>query len=73
MVKALEPDATDDEIWEELAQVFWEYIQAPANSQSKAAFAQALRHGNKGVGIASGVVIGSTAMQIKTTRAYGDG
>jgi hypothetical protein len=50
------------------------YVEPPAGSTSKAAFAHILRQGNTGLGIAGGLTIASrNTVSLKTTRAFGRG
>lgn len=58
-----------------LADVFFDYVKAPAGAASKAGVAQALRAGDTGVGIGAGGVISigtGLGRAVKTTRAYGE-
>ncbi len=66
----------DDEtaVREALSKLYWKYVQPPAGSTSKVAFANILRGGNAGVGISHGLAIGTTnTVPLKTTRAFGSG
>jgi hypothetical protein len=57
--------------------IYWEYpewVQLPAGSTSKAAFANILRSGNAGVGISGGLIMATpSTVPLKTTRAFGTG
>ena len=58
-----------------LADVFFEYVEAPAGAASKAGLAQALRAGNTGVEVGTGGMIATitgVGRAVKTTRAYGE-
>jgi len=58
-----------------LADVFFDYVEAPAGAASKGSVAQALRAGNTGVRIGAGGVISTgtgLGRAVKTTRAYGE-
>lgn len=66
---ALSHEDDDDVVRDDLAQVYWDYVTPPPGS--KAAWAAALRDGNRGVGAtATGIAIG-TGAALKTTPAYG--
>lgn len=69
--EALLHDDDPDAVQEILAGVFHDYVSAPANS--KAAMANALRSGNRGVSVnrAGAVRLGSAGLGIKSTTAYG--
>jgi hypothetical protein len=74
MDEALAHDDDETAVLEALSTIFWKYVDPPAGSTSKAAFANILRPGNAGVGISSGLIIPTpTAMPLKTTRAFGSG
>lgn len=73
MEEALGHDDNETIVREALSKVYWKYVQPPAASTSKVAFANILRRGNAGVGISRGLVIGTTnTVPLKTTRAFGD-
>jgi hypothetical protein len=64
-----ENDARDN-----LASVYWVYVDPSPGSSSKAAFAKTLREGNSAVRVIPGSIsiAGSVGAALKTTRAYGD-
>jgi hypothetical protein len=72
MQRALDADGVDDdEAQEALSELFWKYVDPPAGSSNKAAFAVRLRSG-EGVRVgATGLTLGSGA-ELKRTRSYGD-
>jgi hypothetical protein len=72
--KALGHDEDETAVREALSKLYWKYVQPPSGSTSKVAFANILRGGNVGVGISSGLVIGTTnTVPLKTTRSFGGG
>jgi len=62
MEKALAHDDDEKIVREALADLYWEYVEPPAESASKAAYAQALRQGNARAGISGGLVISTPKM-----------
>jgi hypothetical protein len=72
MQRALDADGVDDdEAQDALSELFWKYVDPPAASSDKAAFASRLRTG-EGVHVGSaGLSLGSGA-ELKRTRSYGD-
>jgi hypothetical protein len=69
---ALAHDEDEQAVREALGDLYWRYVQPPAESASKAAYARALREGNAGVGISGGLVLTTPkAAPLKTTRAFG--
>jgi hypothetical protein len=74
MAAALVADEDDDRdtVLDELANVFWDYVDAPASSDSKAALAQRLLS-DASVGFAGGGLVrpSESAKPLKSTRAYG--
>jgi hypothetical protein len=74
MEEALAHDDDEMAVREALSSIYWEYVQPPAGSTSKAAFANILRSGNSGVSISGGLIMANpNAHPLKTTRAYGSG
>ena len=70
---ALKHDDDDDRVREALSGLYGQYVDPPSGSSSKAAFASALRRGNSGVGVASGLVLNTAGRTpIKTTRSFGN-
>ena len=70
---ALDHDDDEDRVREALSGLYGQYVEPPSGSSSKAAFASALRRGNSGVGVASGLVLDSARRApIKTTRSFGN-
>jgi hypothetical protein len=71
---ALAHDDDENAVREDLSGLYWNYVEPPIGSTSKTAFANALRRGNSGVGIAGGLVTGTqNRVPLKTTRSYGSG
>ena len=56
-----------------MANLYWKYVDPPAESDSKGAFASVLRSGEPALGISAGALsLGNGgAARLKTTRAYG--
>jgi len=74
MEEALTHDDDETAVREALSSMYWEYVQPPAGSTSKAAFANILRSGNAGVGISGGLIMATpSTVPLKTTRAFGSG
>jgi hypothetical protein len=74
MAEALAHDDDETAVREALSSIYWEYVQPPAGSTSKAAFSHILRSGNGRVSIAGGVIVATpSTAPLKTTRAYGSG
>lgn len=73
MRTALNNDGDEDVVTEELAAVFWMYIEKPAGDDSKAAMASALRTDNSAFNRAGQYAAGAAAATLKTTRSFGDG
>lgn len=72
MDDALDHDDDEDLVREVLAELFGKYVEPPAGSSSKAAFASALRNGNGSVGVSGGLVLGKgIGAYMKTTRSHG--
>ena len=72
MDDALEHDDDEDRVREILAELYGKYVDPPAGSSSKAAFADALRNGNGSVRVSGGLVLGKElGAPIKTTRSHG--
>jgi hypothetical protein len=72
MQRALDAEGVDDDDAQEaLSELFWKYVDPPAGSSNKAAFAARLRTG-EGVRVgATGLTFGS-GTDFKRTRSYGD-
>ncbi len=74
MNEALAHDDDEDAVLEAMSSLYWNYVDPPIRSTSKTAYAKALRRGNREVGIAGGLVIGTQdRVPLKTTRSYGGG
>lgn len=73
MDTALENDDDEIAVRTALADLFWTYLDPPAEASSKAAVAKALRSGNAGVSMRSGLVLETSGKTFKTGRAFGDG
>ncbi len=73
MRTALDNDDDEGVVTEELAAVFWKYIDKPAGEQSKATMASALRSGNSAFNKAGQYAAGAAVSTLKTTRSFGDG
>ena len=71
--QALANDDDEGAVRAALADLFWNYVEAPAGVSSSSAMARALRAGNDGVRMAGGLLIGSSGARVKTTRSYGGG
>ena len=72
MRAAMDHDDDEERVTEELALVFWKYVEKSASDSSKAAFATALRGGNSNFNRA-GVFAATTPRPLKTVSSYGDG
>jgi hypothetical protein len=74
LAAALGVDDDEDAVRELLSQpgVFWKFVDPPSGSTSAAAYGKALRGGNSGVSVGSGLLLGTTGATFKTTRSYGD-
>lgn len=74
MTAALEADdgGDSDAVQDALANIFWNFVDAPAASDSKAATAQRLR-GDIPVGLSGSSLVGASGAvkPLKTTRAFG--
>ena len=70
---ALENDDDETKVQEAMASLYWKYVDPPAESDSKEAFASVLRSGVPALGISAGALsLGNGgASRLKTTRAYG--
>jgi len=73
MRTAIDHDDDEDAVVEELAIVFWKYVQKPVGATSKASFASALREGNRGFNRAGVFAPTVGASTLKTVSSYGDG
>ena len=73
MKKALENDGDKTKVQDAVASVYWKYIDAPEESQSKAAFASAIGSGAPIIGVSDGALsLGSVGTPVtKVTRSYG--
>ena len=71
MNTALDQDDIHHVVEEALSHLFYEYVEPPAGSKSKAGLAHSLKQGNSAVGITAGLLGTRTSTPIKTTRAYG--
>ncbi len=74
MREALDHDDDEDAVTEQLAVVFYKYVQKPGGDSSKAALAASLRGGNTGLNRGGAyVTAGAAASHLKTVRSHGDG
>jgi hypothetical protein len=74
MREALDHDDDEDAVTEQLAVVFYKYVQKPGSDSSKAALASSLRGGNTSLNRAGAyVTAGAAAGHLKTVRSHGDG
>lgn len=73
MKEALENDDDKAKVQEAMASLYWKYVDPPAGSDSKEAFASALRSGKPALGVSAGSLsLGNSGVQsIKSTRSYG--
>ena len=72
MREALDDDDDKTKVQEAMSNLYWKYIDPPKGSESKAALADALRHGNSKLAVTGGaLVMSSSASHLKTTRSYG--
>ena len=73
MKDALDNDADKTKVQEAMASLYWQYVGPPAGSDSKEAFAHALRSGTPGLGVSGGALsLGTTGTtNLKSTRSYG--
>jgi len=64
---------TEDDVRDDLADIYWVYVTPSPGSSSKAAFVQALREGNTAVRVIPGGISVASPLgrPLKTTRAYG--
>jgi len=72
MRQALDHDDNEDAVMEELATVFYKYVQKPQGASSKAALAASLRKGNLDLNRAGVYVAGTAISQLRSVRSYGD-
>jgi hypothetical protein len=72
MRQALDHDDDEDAVTEELAIVFYKFVQKPEGDESPAALAAALRKGNPDFNRAGAFVAGAAASQLRTVRSHGD-
>jgi hypothetical protein len=74
MDRAIENEDDEDAACEALSELFWEYVDPPAGSSSKAAWAASLRTGNEAVSVgAAGLELNAPRPGLKNTRSWGDG
>lgn len=73
MKDALDHDDDEEAVRTSLADLFWKHVEPPTGASSKAAYARALDTGNSGVRMGSGLSLGASGTQIKTTRSFGNG
>ena len=73
MKDALDNDDDMTKVQEAMASLYWKYVDPPAESDSKEAFAFALRGGKPALGVSGGALsLGNTSTtSIKSTRSYG--
>jgi hypothetical protein len=72
MQRALEHEDDQTGAREALSELFWDYVEPPKGSSSKAAFASELRKG-KSLGVGTGgLTLGAGRISLKPTRSYGD-
>lgn len=70
---AIDNDDDEDAVVTSLADLYWVYVDPPSGAISKAAYARALRTGNAGVSMGTGLLVGTSEARVKTGRAFGDG
>jgi hypothetical protein len=72
--KALDHDAEEETVREALSSIYFDYVDAPTATTSKAAFASSLRREDGRVRLgAGGLTLGAAGETVlKSTRAYGD-
>jgi hypothetical protein len=74
MDRAIENEDDEEAAREALSELFWEYVDPPAGSSSKAAWAASLRSGNEAVSVgAAGLELNAPRPGLKNTRSWGDG
>ena len=73
MMDALDNDDDETNVQEAMASLYWKYVIPPAGSNSKEAFASALRSGSSGLGVAAGELkLGKSGpTSLKPTRSFG--
>ena len=73
MKDALDNDDDKTKVQEAMASLYWKYVDPPAGSDSKEAFASALRSGTTALGVSGGALsLGTTGTtSLKSTRSYG--
>ena len=73
MRTALDNDDDPEALQEAMASLYWKYVDPPGGSNSKAAFASALRGGKTPLSVSAGVLnLGaSPGPALKRTRSYG--
>jgi len=71
---ALNNDDDDKQVRDALAELYWEHLEPSKASESKGAFAAALREGNDGVRMTSALTLAASGgVGFKTSRSYGCG
>lgn len=71
---ALDNDDDETAVRTAMADLFWNHLNPPSGSESKAAIAGALRSGNAAVSMGSRLAVGTAAgATFKSTRAFGRG
>lgn len=74
MDRAIQNEDDEDSAREALSELFWEYVDPPAGSSSKAAWAASLRSGNEAVSVgAAGLELNAPRPGLKNARSWGDG
>lgn len=73
MESALENDDDKTQVQDAMASLYWNYVDPPAESESKEAFAFAIRNRKPVLGVSGGTLsLGNTSTtSIKPTRSYG--
>ena len=73
MTEALENDDDEAKVQEAMSNLYWKYVDPPTGSDSKAAFASALRSERPVVGVSGGALsLGNSSVpRLKPTRSYG--
>ena len=73
MRDALDNDSDKEKVQEAIAGLYWKYVDPPSGSNSKAAFASALRGGETSLSVTGGTLgLGTSgASTFKKTRSYG--
>lgn len=73
MKDALDNDDDETKVQAAMASLYWKYVDPPDGSDSKEAFAHALRNGTPVLGVSGGALsLGTTGTtSLKSTRSYG--